>query len=153
MDIRLDIELDSDISEDKVIIRCNKMTKDIYELQNMISDFISKKQKIVFYKNNIEYYIDLSDILFFETEDNCINAHTRDNIYQVKYKLYELENILSNNFVRISKSTILNIDEIHSITKNLTSSSVVEFKNSHKKTYISRRYYKDLRYKLSEKRL
>lgn len=153
MDIRLDIELDSNISEDKVIIRCNKMTKDIYELQNMISDFISKKQKIVFYKNNIEYYIDLSDILFFETEDNCINAHTRDNIYQVKYKLYELENILSNNFVRISKSTILNIDEIHSITKNLTSSSVVEFKNSHKKTYISRRYYKDLRYKLSEKRL
>ncbi len=153
MDIRLDIELDSNISEDKVIIRCNKMTKDIYELQNIISDFISKKQKIIFYKDNVEYYIDLSDILFFETEDNCINAHTRDNIYQVKYKLYELENILSNNFVRISKSTILNIDEIHSITKNLTSSSVVEFKNSHKKTYVSRRYYKDLRYKLSEKRL
>ena len=153
MDIRLDIELDSNISEDKVIIRCNKMTKDIYELQNIISDFISKKQKIIFYKDNVEYYIDLSDILFFETEDNCINAHTRDNIYQVKYKLYELENILSNNFVRISKSTILNIDEIHSITKNLTSSSVVEFKNSQKKTYVSRRYYKDLRYKLSEKRL
>lgn len=153
MDISLDIEVDENISENKIIIQCNKMTDDIDNLQKVICDFISKTQKIIFYKDNVEYYVNLSDILFFETEDNYINAHTRDNIYQVKYKLYELENILTYNFIRVSKSTILNINEIYSITKNLTSSSVIQFKNTHKKTYVSRRYYKELKYKLSEKRV
>ena len=33
------------------------------------------------------------------------------------------------------KSTILNINHIYSITRNITSSSLVEFKNTHKKVY------------------
>ncbi|WP_332525109.1 LytTR family DNA-binding domain-containing protein [Terrisporobacter sp.] len=45
----------------------------------------------------MEYYISLSDILFFETEENTMSAHTIDNVYQVKYKLYELEEILPKN--------------------------------------------------------
>ena len=73
-------------------------------------------------------------------------------VYEVKYKLYELEGILPNNFMRVSKSTILNVNYIYSITRNLTSSSLVEFKNTHKKVYVSRYYYKPLKIKLSEMR-
>lgn len=102
--------------------------------------------------DNVEYYISLAEILFFETEDPNISAHTGDDIYQVKYKLYELEEILPNNFMRISKSTILNINHIYSITRNLTSSSIVEFQNTHKQVYVSRHYYKPLKFKLLEKR-
>ncbi|MEG0578156.1 MAG: LytTR family DNA-binding domain-containing protein, partial [Bacilli bacterium] len=69
------------------------------------------------------------------------SAHTIDNAYQVKYKLYELEEILTNNFMRVSKSTIVNIDYIYSIERNITSSSIVEFQNTHKKVYVSRYYY------------
>lgn len=81
-----------------------------------------------------------------------IYAHTLNEVYQVKYKLYELEEILPQNFIRISKSTILNINHIYSITRNITSASLVEFKNTHKKVYVSRGYYKVLKLKLLEKR-
>ena len=150
--MKIRIEVDKEIQEDEVIIRCKQLNDDVSNIQKALTDILSKKTQIIFYKNNSEYYIPLSEILFFETEESSISAHTIDNIYQVKYKLYELEDILPNNFMRVSKSTILNIDYIYSITKNLTSSSIVEFQNTHKKVYVSRHYYKLLKFKLLEKR-
>ena len=54
--------------------------------------------------------------------------------------------------MRISKSTIVNLDHIYSITKNLSASSRVEFYGTAKKAYVSRNYYKALIEKLGERR-
>lgn len=74
-------------------------------------------------------------------------------IYQTRYKLYELEELLPGQFMRVSKSAILNTSHVYSITKNLSSSSVVQFRNTHKQVYVSRMYYKPLKCKLEEKRI
>ena len=94
---------------------------------------------------------DMDEILFFETDSDGINAHTRDNIYQTKYKLYELEELLPGSFMRISKSAIVNTSHIYSISRNLTASSVVAFADTHKLVYVSRYYYRPLINKLEEK--
>ncbi len=73
-------------------------------------------------------------------------------VYKVRYKLYELEELLPEYFMRISKSTILNTNKIYSISKNLTASSIIEFQNTHKKAYVSRHYYKQLNLRLLEGR-
>ena len=150
--MKIRIEIDEKIKEDEVIIKCSQLTDEINKIQNVLKEIISQKTSMIFYKDNIEYFISLEEILFFETEGSCIFSHTIDNIYQVKYKLYELEEILPNNFMRVSKSTILNVDYIYSITKNLTASSIVEFQHTHKTVYVSRNYYKPLKFKLLEKR-
>ncbi|WP_066875355.1 LytTR family DNA-binding domain-containing protein [Clostridium mediterraneense] len=150
--MKIRIELDEKISEDEVIIRCSELSEEVKNIQRVLSDMLSQKMQITFYKNNTEYYISLDEILFFETDESNISAHTVDNVYLVKYKLYELEEILPKDFVRASKSTIVNINHIYSITRNLTSSSLVEFQNTHKKVYVSRHYYKQLKLKLLEKR-
>lgn len=151
-DMKIRIEVDERIEEDEVIVRCSQLNEEVSNIQKAITEIIAQKTQITFYKDNVEYYISLAEILFFETEYANISAHTGDDIYQVKYKLYELEEILPNNFIRISKSTILNINHIYSITRNLTSSSIVEFQNTHKQVYVSRHYYKPLKIKLLEKR-
>ena len=108
---------------------------------------------MIFFKDGREYYLPVNEILFFETNNNGIDAHTIDDIYKVKYKLYELEENLPDNFIRVSKSTILNVNHIYSIDKNLTSSSIVQFYNTHKKVYVSRYYYKELRRQLERRKL
>lgn len=95
----------------------------------------------------------MNDILFFETADSGVVAHTGNDLYEARYKLYELEEILPGFFMRVSKSTILNTTHIFSINRNLTASSVVAFENTHKKVYVSRYYYKPLIRKLEERRL
>lgn len=150
--MRIRIEVDEKIEENEVIVRCNELNEDVKNIQKVILDILSQKKQITFYKENKEYYIPLDDILFFETEDSGINAHTIKDIYNVKYKLYELEEILPMNFLRVSKSTILNTNHIYSITRNIASASIVEFQNTHKKVFVSRHYYKVLQFKLLEKR-
>ena len=100
--MKIKIEIDEGLPEDEVLIRCRGLTEQIADVQKAVSEVINTSQKFVFYRGNTEYYLTLDEILFFETDSDGINAHTRDNIYQTKYKLYELEELLPGSFMRIS---------------------------------------------------
>ena len=151
--MKIKIEIDESLSEDEVLIRCRGLTEQVTEIQKAVSEVVNTSQRFVFYRGNTEYYLALDEILFFETDGDGINAHTRDDIYQTKYKLYELEDLLPGCFMRISKSSIVNTNHIYSISRNLTASSVVAFAGTHKQVYVSRYYYKPLINKLEEKRM
>lgn len=150
MKIRIDV--DESLTQDEVIIRCGHIDKTIQKICQVINDISAAANKLAFYKNNIEYHIPVSDILFFETGDSGVYAHTANSAYEAKQRLYELEDTLPNNFVRISKSAILNIHHVFSIDRNLTASSLVQFHNSHKQVYVSRMYFKTLRIRMTERR-
>lgn len=151
--MKIKIELAENLTEDEILIRCSSLTDQILAVQQAVGDVISASRKFAFYKGDTEYYLALDDILFFETEEKRISAHTGNEAYQTRYKLYELEDLLPGFFMRVSKSTILNTNHIYSIHRNLTASSVVAFEGTHKQVYVSRYYYKPLISKLEEKRL
>ena len=151
--MKIRIEIDENLIEDEVVIHCAGITDEVTKVQKAVSEVVNATQKLVFYKDATEYYLELDEILFFETDENGISAHTRKEVYQTKYKLYELEDLLPGFFMRVSKSTILNTRHIYSINRNLTASSVVAFNGTHKQVYVSRYYYKPLISKLEEKRL
>ena len=150
--MKIRIEIDPGIEEQEVVIRCGVIDESITQLQSLLLNAGKEKKKIVFYKDETEFYLPLDEVLFFETADNLVWAHTPQDEYQVKYKLYELEELLPGTFMRISKSAILNTRKVYSISRNLTASSLVEFQNSHKQVYVSRNYYKPLKNKLEERR-
>lgn len=149
--MKVRIELDNSIEENEVIIKCKQLDEIVQKIQKSISD-ITSFPKLTFYKDDIEYYLPLNKILFFETSENNIQAHTINEVYKIKYRLYELEEILPVNFVRVSKSTILNVNHVYSIDRNITSSSIIEFYKSYKQVYVSRNYYKVLKQRLNERR-
>lgn len=149
--MKIRIELDENIDDNEVIIRCREIDKSIEQIQTAISQ-ISKKGNFVFYKEHTEYYFPLSTIIFFETSENITYAHTINDIFITKNKLYELEDMLPNSFIRISKSTIVNVDHVYSIDRNLTSSSCISLDKTHKKVYVSRSYYKLFKSRLDERR-
>lgn len=151
--MKIRIEIDENLIEDEVVIQCANINEEVTKVQKAISEVVNASRKLVFYKDTTEYYLELDEILFFETDENGISAHTRKDVYQTKYKLYELEDLLPGFFMRVSKSTILNTRHIYSINRNLTASSVVAFAGTHKQVYVSRYYYKPLISKLEEKRL
>ncbi|KRM21305.1 hypothetical protein FC93_GL000960 [Lactobacillus kefiranofaciens subsp. kefiranofaciens DSM 5016 = JCM 6985] len=53
--------------------------------------------------------------------------------------------------MRISKSAIINLDQIYGLTRSI-SNCKIQFHDSYKTVYASRRYYKDLRNRLNERR-
>lgn len=149
--MKIKVEIDEDIEKEEIVIRCRNLNEEIAQLQKLINNAINGKNRIVFFKGDIQYYLDLDEILFFETEGDKVYAHTSGDIYNIKYRLYELEEILPGYFLRISKSAILNVNRIFSIDRNLASSSLVSFQNTHKKVYVSRRYLKPLTDRLEKR--
>lgn len=151
--MKIRIEVDEKITEEEVTIRCRQLNSEVIKLQKLLEQAVVKSNQFVFFKGETEYYLQNEDILFFETDGGMIYAHTVDDVFQTKYKLYELEELLPRTFLRISKSAIVNTDKIYSIHRNLTASSLIAFQHTHKEIYVSRSYYKLLKSKLEEKRL
>ncbi|MDF2632562.1 MAG: LytTR family transcriptional regulator [Caproiciproducens sp.] len=149
--MKIRIEVINDLAEDEVVIRCGRVDDTIQKIHQYILDQSLLSSQITFYKENQEFYFPLNTILFFETEGEHIYAHTVNDAYRIKYRLYELEEILPRSFVRAAKSTIVNVTQVHSITRNLTASSLIQFINSHKQVYVSRYYYQELRQRLNER--
>lgn len=150
--MKIRIEVDEQIDMEEVIIKCATLNDEILKIQQAIKDATSHALSFAFQKGETEYYLSLDEILFFETDGGNIQVHTQKDVYKTGYKLYELEELLPGHFMRVSKSAILNINQIYSITRNLSASSIVEFKDTYKTVFISRHYYKPLKEKLEEKR-
>ena len=147
--MKIQLELDSSLQECEVILRCPQVNEEIAEIQKALSQAMAPKREVIFYQGEKEFYLPIQEILFFETGESGIHAHTAEQEFTVKQKLYELEEMLPAYFIRISKSTIANTRQVYSITKNITSASKVEFRNSYKVVYASRNYYKPLVDKMS----
>lgn len=151
--MKLRIEVEEMLKDDEIVIRCRAITPEIMQLQTRLQKEQSLFSHFVAQRGETEYYLDFRDILFFQTEAGHIQVHTRSEVYETDYKLYELEKMLPPLFLRISKSTIVNCNQIFSVSRNITAASLVQFQDTHKQVYVSRSYYKLLQSKLKEKRI
>ena len=86
------------------------------------------------------YEIAITDILYIEAVDNRVFIYTKDEVYETKHRLYKLEEMLSEkNFLRISKSTLLNLMKVSSI-KPAMNSRFIAVLFSGEQISISRKY-------------
>ena len=122
--MKIQIEIDENLMEEEVIIRCAGLNDIVQEVQKAVSEAASGTQTAVFSKGEQEYYFPLSKVLFFETDGNTINVHTADDIYETRYRLYELEEMLPGSFMRISKSAVVNTNRIYSISRGISASGI-----------------------------
>jgi len=147
--VKLRIEVSEGEIEDEVIIRCGRVDETVQKLQEYILSLSSPK--IVFYKGAQEYYLSVGDVLFFETDGEQVYAHTTNDAFRVRQRLYELEKTLPHSFVRVAKGTIVNTSHIYSINRILASSSQVKFLGTHKHIFVSRHYYSALKDKMNQR--
>jgi len=150
-DVKVRIEIDDSVTQDEVVIRCHSFDSNTARIQQALTELTDSTQ-LTFFKDNAEYYMPIDRILFFETSSGGIDAHTADDVFTIKKKLYELEEILPRSFMRVSKSAILNLNMVYSVEKNITASSLVRFMGTDKLVYVSRIYYKAMKQRLDERR-
>ena len=151
--MKVKIEIEEGLAEEEIVIRCPKLSDSVIALQNYISKQGNGKRCLSLKSGETEFFVPIEEIYFFETEGRELRAHTADRIFSCGYKLYELEELLPGSFMRISKSTIANLDFVYSITRNLTASSVMEFTGTRKKVMVSRAYFKVVTERLKARKL
>ena len=88
--------------------------------------------------------LDFEDIFMIRVEDKQTKVFTEDNDYLVKKPLYQIEENLDSNFVRVSKTTIVNLRKIKRVAPSLKGMMFIELKNGLKDN-ISRKYLSDFK--------
>lgn len=147
------MKIRTEISEnEEIIIRCRERNDKIRSLEAAIEETLRGENEIVLTSDGTDYFVPKISILFFESSDGKVYAHTRDKIYTAPYKLFELEGLMPPSFVRISKSVIANIAEISYLHRELVGNGEIGFRACDKKVWFSRAYFKLLQYKIDEMR-
>ena len=94
-----------------------------------------------------------AEILSAYSEGQRVMVLAGDGRYTVQKKLYELEAELGDaNFIRISKSEIINIRKIKSLDLSITGTIKLVMKTGYE-TYVSRRNVAKIKEKLTKDRL
>ena len=131
--------------EDEIIVKCRKLDKNVISLLQLLE---SESTTLSGYINNNIAIFSYSDVYYFEAVENHVYAYCSSDVYEVKYKLYELEENCKNmDFIRCSKSLIVNISKIKFLSPILNGRLEALLKND-EKIIISRQYVPELRRKL-----
>lgn len=150
--MKLRIEFVHGEAEEEIVIKCRSFDENVKRQCEVIEALLDDTPAIVYYKGEQEFYLPSSEILFFETDGEDVVAHTAKDMYKVNPRLYQLEAVLPQEFMRISKSAIANTAQILSLSKSISSTASVRFFDSHKQVYASKFYLKALKEKLSQRR-
>ncbi len=120
-----------------LIIECVEMTPDIESIRAYA---LTKGTTLTGSAEERMYQFNLGDVFYFEAVDERVFAYTKSRTYELKIRLYELENAYADkHFVRCSKSFVLNLMKLDSISPALNGRFTAHMKNG-EKIIISRQY-------------
>ena len=105
------------------------------------SEFIQNKNSVITGIDEFErmVVIEESDIVALHADKKWCRIYTDTGNYSCRKRLYEIENILSQDFMRISKSIVVNLRKIESIEAVFNGMLLLRMKNGSKE-YVSRTY-------------
>ena len=140
--MKVRIQVDPAITDEYVEFHVRKITDDV-----------SRFAKIIEKSDNVLTGTDQYDRIVIINPDEIIAVHaekkwcriiTESDDYICRKRLYELENTLGPEFMRISKSIIVNIRRIGSVEAVFNGMMLLHMKNGSKE-YVSRTYLPNLK--------
>jgi len=141
------LEQDFSVDEVEVHIKYTAMSKDIKRIAAILH---SMNTRIKCSHEGTEKYISASDIYYFESVDKTTYVYCEKKVYKTDLRLYQIvEDFAHLGFVQISKSCVLNINVLDSITPLLNSRMEATLKNT-ERLYVTRRYLEGLKLALQE---
>ncbi|MFC6334633.1 LytTR family DNA-binding domain-containing protein [Paenibacillus septentrionalis] len=90
------------------------------------------------------HLLKITDIYSIYAEDARVFLQTDEQEYESKRKLYELEEQLAKDFVRVNKSTLVNVHKISSIQMGKIGMTQLLLDND-ATIHVSRKYLKELK--------
>ena len=103
--------------EEEIIIKCRQMDE---HLMRMIRTVKAGQERLIGTRNGQIMQIQPKEIYYFEAVDNRVFLYGEREVFETRYKLYELEERLGGtDFFRASKSVLLNLSKVKSFATAL----------------------------------
>ena len=127
----------------RVVIYTDKKTALTQTIEKLCAD---DDLSLVGYKEREAVVLDITQVNCFVIEADKVYALTQSGKYLLKSRLYRIEEMLSDNFIKINQSCIANIKMIKRFDASISGQLTVYFNNGYR-DYVSRRNVKAIKQK------
>lgn len=142
---KVSIQQIEDNKDEEIIIKCHEINDEVLSLMQKLKDNTPKVDYITGTKGEGIYSIKIKDIYYIEATENKTFIYLKDDFYESKLKLYEIEELVKKyQFFRSSKSIVLNYSKIDFVTPAFNGRFEAKLLNG-EKVIISRQYVKVLK--------
>lgn len=142
--MKVELNIDKKFEETIVTISANKVDD---EIQNLVNYIENKEDYFTGVLDGKVRLLNTEDIIRVYVEDRKVYVVTVEGRFIIRKKLYEVQSMLTKDFIKISQSEIANIKYIHSLDLGLRGTIIINYKNSDI-SYVSRRMLKEFKMKL-----
>ena len=132
-------------NEDLLILQIEFETYE--EKEKVLTLINTMNTKIIGYKRDKKYFIQIESIYYIELIDKKTFIYTKEECYESPLWLYQIEEQLDQQFIRVNKSTILNMKYIKSLKADIGSRNIVYLDNQDQ-ILVSRTYAKEFKKRL-----
>ncbi len=133
--------------EEKVVVYAKEETALVKAIKALAN---GSKELLMGYKNDDFVPIDLSEVYCFTIEKCKLYAVMEKEKLLLKQRLYQIEELLGADFVKINQSSVANLKKIDRFSASLGGSLIVKFKNGYR-DYVSRRQVKAVKERMGIK--
>ena len=149
MNINISKSINKLLKKDEVNINIEfpENCEQIESIIKYINEF--DKRKIAVFDGYNIVQINIEEIMYFYSDGNYNFCKTKNKEYRVKNKLYEIDK-MSNNFLRISKGCIININQVKSFDIGENRNIIVRFYDESEQ-FVARRKIKEVMNYLDER--
>ena len=141
--MKCELHIDKNTDE-KVLIYAHEQNKAVEEIKSFVEN---QDIELVGYKDGEIEKLNPNKVNCFIIENSKIYAITDDDKYHVKLRLYNLEEMLGESFIKINQSCIANIRKIKKFDSSISGTLSVVFNNGYI-DYVSRRNIKSIKERL-----
>ena len=143
--MKISINIDPKLTDTEIIINCGSLTA---ETESIIAALRMADNQLTVIRDNETHILDISKIAYIETVDRRTFVYTENDCYESKLKLYEMDDRLcGSNFLRISKSCIVQLKYIRSLKADLDRRIRITLENG-EQLIASRQYADELKKRL-----
>ncbi len=136
--MKVNLFVSRDIEEPYADIHTNHLTDNITKAMSILESDDSSDMLAVKKGSDIAL-LEFGEIFMLRVENKQVNVYTENQEFSIKKPLYQVEENLTGDFVRISKTTIVNLKKIKRVAPSLKGMMFIELKNGLKDN-ISRKY-------------
>ncbi len=146
--MKISIDIDSAKQDTEIHISCHSLTP---EIERIIATLRMINQQIMVEKEQETYLLDVTKIMYIEAVDRKTFVYTKEDCFESKLKLYEMEERLEESgFFRVSKSCLVHLRHIRSLKNDMDRKLRLTLENG-EKLIVSRQYADEIKRRLGVK--
>lgn len=144
--MNITVETDSSLLDTEVLIKCIEVDETI---ESIIASLHMHERKIMGKLDGETLLVAASEVLYFECVERRTFAYTTSSVFEVPYKLYEIEERYYRcGFERVAKSCIVNLCRVDRLCPYIGGRLLMSLDND-ENILVSRSYAKSVIRRLS----